>query len=262
MKAVYKYSMNFKEWKTHTKFNINTDSSIWYWRNAAVKYFELKSGEVIHHLMDTDEQKEFNNKYYERWGFDLNGEMKYCVKMTKVEHDTYHSSLRKGKHNTQEHNLKVSESLKQLYATPEGKALQQSARKKYWERENAHEHQSEKLKQYFSKQENREKLSNSMKGLQLWTDGEKRIWAHECPEGYVKAESPTKGRHWHQKNKERYIRCIETGDIVEIHSIREKYPKAGHAGDVANGIRKIARWLSLGMGKLNKNNKHTKGGFV
>lgn len=255
--------MNFKEWKTYIRTNTNTTSDIWYWRNEAVKYFKLKPGEVIHHLIDTDEQKEFNNKYYERWGFDLNGEMKYCIKMTKVEHDTYHALLRKGKHNTQEHNLKVSESLKKLYATPEGKTIQQNARKKYWERENAHEHQSNALTLYYSNAENRKKLSDKLKGVKLWTNGEKRFFARECPEGYVKAESPTKGRHWHQKNfKERYIKCIETGDIVEVHSICEKYPKASHAGAVANGNRKTARWLSLGMGKLTITLNIKKGGFV
>ena len=35
-----------------------------------------------------------------------------------------------GANNTQEHNLKVSESLKKFYATPEGKIAQQNARKK------------------------------------------------------------------------------------------------------------------------------------
>ena len=41
---------------------------------------------VIHHLRDTEEQRNFNDTYYERWGFDLNGEMKYAVMITHREH--------------------------------------------------------------------------------------------------------------------------------------------------------------------------------
>lgn len=47
--------------------------------------------------------------------------MRYAIKMTKEEHDAYHVSLRKGKHNSKEHNQRVSESLKKFYKTPEGK---------------------------------------------------------------------------------------------------------------------------------------------
>ena len=98
--------MNRKEWKKLSKDKKNKE--FWFWRNKAVKFFNLQKGEVIHHLIETEEQKEFNKSYYERWGFDFDNVMKYCIKMTKEEHDNYHSSLRKGKHNTNEHNKNVS----------------------------------------------------------------------------------------------------------------------------------------------------------
>ena len=47
----------------------------------------------IHHLMDTEEQREYNNKHYERWGIDENGEFiegKYVAFLTRAEHARYH----------------------------------------------------------------------------------------------------------------------------------------------------------------------------
>lgn len=155
--------MNFKEWKKES-LNPKDKKTFWYWRNKAIVYFDLKPGEVIHHLMETEEQKEFNRNYYERWGFDLNGEMKYCVKMTKIEHDNYHASLRKGKHNSKEHNKRVSESLKNFYKTKKGKEIINNSHNKCWENEENHRKQSERVKKYFSNPDNRKKLSESMTG--------------------------------------------------------------------------------------------------
>jgi hypothetical protein len=48
---------------------------------------------VIHHLMDTEEQRKYNNKHYERWGIDENGEFiegKYVAFLTRSEHASYH----------------------------------------------------------------------------------------------------------------------------------------------------------------------------
>lgn len=235
--------MNMKQWKESVNNQSWDDrNEFWYWRNKAVEYFNLKKGEVIHHLMDTDEQKRFNREHYERWGFDFDGTMKYCVKMTKEEHDAYHVSLRKGKRNTPEHNKHVSESLKKLYATPEGKEIQKRCRENQWARDGAHEQQSNKLKEYFSDPENRKKLSESMKGLILWTDGNHKFWAKECPEGCWKAESPNKGKHLHGKRC-RKIRCIETQEVFWLYEVTDKYPKASHCRDVADGIRKISGGL-------------------
>ena len=78
--------------------------------------------------------------------------------------------------------------------------------------------------------------------LNVLTNGEKNVWAHECPDGYVKAESPTKGKHWHQKSKIRMIMCVETGEVLNVNEVKEKdlYNHTKHAADAANGKRKIA----------------------
>ena len=77
--------MNQKQWKKLTH-SIDKPKDFWYWRNKAVEYFNLQKGQVIHHLRDTKEQCIFNDNYYERWGFDFNEEMKYCICISKEEH--------------------------------------------------------------------------------------------------------------------------------------------------------------------------------
>lgn len=47
----------------------------------------------IHHLRDTEEQRRFNDTYYERWGVELDGTFelgKYVVFITHNEHARYH----------------------------------------------------------------------------------------------------------------------------------------------------------------------------
>ena len=82
--------MNQKEWRLKSR-NKNKEPNFWYWRNKAIKYFNLQKGQVIHHLRDTEEQCIFNDKYYERWGFDFNEKMKYCICISKEEHLKIHS---------------------------------------------------------------------------------------------------------------------------------------------------------------------------
>ena len=81
--------MNQKQWKKLTH-SIDKPKDFWYWRNKAVEYFNLQKGQVIHHLRDTKEQRIFNDNYYERWGFDFNEEMKYCICISKEEHSELH----------------------------------------------------------------------------------------------------------------------------------------------------------------------------
>jgi hypothetical protein len=240
--------MNQKQWKLEAK-NPQNRKTFFFYRNLAVKYFNLKSGEVIHHKMYTEEQRKFNTEHYERWGFDFDGQMKFCEKMTKEEHDTYHVNLRKEKPMTDEHKRRLSESLKAYNKKPESKIVQRISREKQWDIDGAHERQTKALQNYFSDPNNRKRLSNSMQGLKLWTDGKIYKWSKECPNGFYKAESPNKGKHWHQKNyKEQFVECIETGEIFEKSDVIKKYPNAMHFAEVANGRRHSAggfhwRWI-------------------
>ena len=253
---VTNFHMNRKEYTYFYTHKDEAPKGFWFWRNEAVKYFNLQPGEVIHHLMETEEQKIFNKNYYERWGFDLDGNMRYAIKMTKEEHDNYHSSLRKGKHNSKEHNQHVSESLKKFYQTPEGKLSQQKSRKGQWSREGAHEKQSEAIKKYFSNEENRKKLSETMKEFSFWTDGEHTVYQKECPEGWHKGQGTLKvNGEKREKNHPKFIsrrlysgkllKCVETGELFDIYepNFRKSKKVPGHAIDAANGIRNKAGGL-------------------
>ena len=249
--------MNQKQWKYKSRNLLPSEKEeFWFWRNKAVAYFNLQKGEVIHHLIDTEEHKKFNKENYERWGFDFDGNMKFCVKMTKEEHDEYHASLRKGKHNTPAHNKHVSESLKELYATPDGKKLQHESRLKQWSREGAHEKQSEALKNYFSKDDNRKKLSDIIKEFSFWTDGINTVYQKECPEGWHKGKGTLKvngkkREEWHPKFISRrlyngkLLKCVETGETFDIYEqdFRKNKKVPSHAIDVANGTRNKAGGL-------------------
>jgi hypothetical protein len=72
---------------------LNNGHRKWYWRQKANKIlgYKHRAGLVIHHLCETEEQREFNLNYYERWGIDFDGQMKYCILMTVKEHKSYHS---------------------------------------------------------------------------------------------------------------------------------------------------------------------------
>lgn len=85
--------MNQKEWKTLLNGPKEAiPHGIFKFRNLAEKHFGYKrgSGMVIHHLRDTEEQRNFNDMYYERWGFNLDGEMRYAIMITKEEHTQIH----------------------------------------------------------------------------------------------------------------------------------------------------------------------------
>lgn len=246
--------MNRKEFTYYYTHKLEAPENFWYWRNKAVKYFNLQKGEVIHHLMETEDQKSFNKKYYERWGFDFDGQMKYAIKMTKEEHDKYHSSLRKGKHNTEEHNKKVSDGIKNKWKDNSYRKRVLSTRKEYWNNsEGAHEKQSEALKNYFSNKENRKKLSETMKGFTFWTDGLHTVYQKECPEGWYRGYGTLKvngekreKKHFAVISRRHYngklLKCVETGELFDVYELdfRKNKKVPIHAVDVANGYRNIA----------------------
>jgi hypothetical protein len=120
--------MTQKNWKEIQALPKEQRPNFYFWRNKALKFFGIGSrtrGFVIHHLRDTEEQRNFNDAYYERWGFDFDDQMKYAVKMTVEEHQKYHrkgqtketsESIRKAietRAKTYENNPKIKEQLRQ-----------------------------------------------------------------------------------------------------------------------------------------------------
>lgn len=74
---------------------------------------------VVHHRDDTEEAREYNEKHYEFWGFNLDGTFeygKYVIFMTSGEHTRYHNMQRSGvnsplygRHHSWETRNKISE---------------------------------------------------------------------------------------------------------------------------------------------------------
>ena len=123
--------MNQKEWKTSGKF-----PGKYKWYNQTRKfqrslcYESDPNANIIHHLRDTEEQRNYNDTHYEYWGFNEDGTFeygKYVVFWTKEHHDSYHAE-------SEETRKKISEANKGRFAGEKhpmyGKHLTDEAKEK------------------------------------------------------------------------------------------------------------------------------------
>jgi len=149
------------------KKDLNKD---WTWRNLAVKYFNLQKGEIIHHLRETEEQRDFNDNHYERWGFDFDSEMKYAIKMTAEEHNKYHYQNEE----TKQKRLKTLKQNNKKWIITEEHRKKLSAASKGKSKSKDHIENNKKARQWYFNQgpskETNKKRSDTMK--QKYTDGE------------------------------------------------------------------------------------------
>ena len=86
--------MNQKEYKKYLQGpKENRPKNFFYYRNLAEKIlgYKRRAGLTIHHLRNTPEQQYFNDNFYERWGIDFDGKMKYCICITTEEHKKLHA---------------------------------------------------------------------------------------------------------------------------------------------------------------------------
>ena len=128
------------------------------YRNLAEKTLGYKrnSGLTIHHLRNTKEQQDFNDKYYERWGFDFDGKMKYCVCITTEEHKKLHQL-------SQETKNKISQSVsksKTKFSKEEQKRKKSILNKKYREE---HKEEIKKYKKQYYLSHRDKIIKNSLK---------------------------------------------------------------------------------------------------
>jgi len=69
-------NMNETEWKKLSR-QTNRPPNFFKFYNEARKRLGILSGYVIHHLRDTEEQRIFNDTYYERWGIDFDDNLRF-----------------------------------------------------------------------------------------------------------------------------------------------------------------------------------------
>ena len=87
--------MNQTEWKKSDKFPCKYK---WYNKTRklqrSLQYNDNINATVIHHLRDTEDQRAYNDMYYEYWGFNQDGTFeygKYVIFVTKEEHIKIHT---------------------------------------------------------------------------------------------------------------------------------------------------------------------------
>ena len=195
--------MNQKEWKTLTqKPRIEIPHDTFKFRNLAEKHFGYKrgSGMVIHHLRDTEEQRNFNDTYYERWGFNLDGEMRYAIMITKEEHTQIH---RLSKETIEKRNKAIS--IAKTKYTPE--ELREKKRKIDAEyREKNKDKIREHRKKYY--QANREKVKQKVK--------EYRESNPELVKERKRKYKITHREHVNEKKREYYRRKKERENVGKV----------------------------------------------
>jgi len=106
--------MNGKEWKKKTSVDWESVDHTWDYKcreiQQSLKYNPDPNAKIRHHLRDTEEQRNYNDTYYERWGFNEDGTFeygKYVIFVTKEWHDNYHSRSEETRH-------KISESIRAI----------------------------------------------------------------------------------------------------------------------------------------------------
>lgn len=185
--------MNQKEWKYLIKQRKEyRPHNLFYYRNLAEKLLGYKrnSGLVIHHLRDTNEAREFNDKYYERWGIDFDGIIKYTVLLTISEHQKLHSQ-------SDETKQRISKSVtraKTKYTKEEIKQHKREANKK--SRAKNQEYYKKQQKLYYKK--NKNKICANVK---KYRDEHKEYIARKKKEWRIKNRE-----YINQKKREYYAR--------------------------------------------------------
>lgn len=121
--------MNIKEWQAACKenwFSVDHKYDIASREiQKSLKYNPGPNATVRHHLRDTEEQRNYNDTYYELWGHNLDGTFeygKYMIFMTEEDHIAIHNQLdetkakRKETLNTPEVRKKLSDASKAAWS--------------------------------------------------------------------------------------------------------------------------------------------------
>ena len=153
--------MNQKEWKISGKFKGKYE---WYNKTRklqrSLQFNTDCTATVIHHLRDTEEQRNYNDTYYEFWGFNQDGTFeygKYVIFVTEEWHTDYHS-------HSEETRKKISESNKANYTDKRRRHISYCTKKRYKDNPSSHptkgKHHSDATKQKMSKSHMRENMSD------------------------------------------------------------------------------------------------------
>lgn len=203
--------MNQKEWKNAQKLSIQRDFKFYNESHRLMKEFNLVNGTnktEVHHLRDTEEQRIYNDTYYEFWGFNQDGTFeygKYVVFFTHNEHVSYHALSEETRRKISEANKGrkrnpfSEEAKKKMSDAKKGKCLSDEHKKKLSE-----SHSGDKgywYGKHLSK-EHKEKLSNAKLG-KYKGENHPMYGKHHSDESKKKMSERREGTHLSDESKKK-----------------------------------------------------------
>lgn len=242
--------MNYREWKNAKKLGIQLDFKFYNESHRLMKAFNLTndtSKTEVHHLRDTEEQRNYNDTYYEFWGFNQDGTFeygKYVVFFTHEEHVSYHSlseETRKkiseankgrhysdetkhkmsvnnaramlGKHHTEESKKKISDGHKgKIFSDEEKLKISEHASNYYKEHPEAiRSGDNHPMYGKHHTEESRKKMSESQK--LVWEDSNYRIKHSNAMKRYYKDNQVS-----YETRRKRSETCKHVLNTPEMHS--------------------------------------------
>lgn len=245
--------MNQREWKTSGKFS---GKYVWYNKTRKIQkslqYNSDEKADRIHHLRDTEEQRNYNDTYYELWGHNLDGSFeygKYVIFVTEEWHNSYHSqsdetiakraNSNRGKKRSNETKARMSRSISKSLANDDIRKRMSDSAKASWTEERcekARANNTGEKNPMYGKSLNKEACdskSSSMKAL--WSDNEykqqvsksmRESWTDEKRIEYSKKFSGDKNPMYGKRHSEDILQRIKNTKILR-RSLYNDYKSSG-----------------------------------
>lgn len=238
--------MNQKEWKKSPKFKGKFE---WYNKTRKIQksfqYNKEPDAIVIHHLRDTEEQRKYNDSFYEFWGFNQDGTFeygKYVIFVTKEEHTEIHrcseetnskrsATLKKhppmkGKHLSQETKNRLSKINTGKRHTEETCKIISECSKRQWQNDESRQRimankPRGKNHPFYGKHltdEHKQNLSDSHKGIKL-SDKTKQLMS-ESRKG---EKNYNYGKHLSQETKDKLSKSCRKSSLEKIAHVKAAY---------------------------------------
>ena len=231
--------MNQKEWKSCEKYSgkyilHNRVRSI----QKSLQYNSDPNATVIHHLRDTEEQRKYNDEYYELWGFEIDESGanhfeygKYVIFVTKEEHSKIHSQSEETRKKISENNAKPAL----------GKHLSDEAKRHLSVINTGKRHSRETIEKIRAGNTGKRQTEEAKQKISIANSGKKRT-----------DESRRKMSESH-KGKPAANKGVKMSDAARQHMRDAAKNRAPMSEDVANKIRDRISFLSEKYKKYKEN---------
>lgn len=211
--------MNQREWKRLCK----ADKHLLNWEyynktrklQKSLQFNTNENATVIHHLRDTEEQRNYNDSFYEFWGFNQDGTFeygKYVIFVTKEDHNKIHSDseeTRKKKRDAQIKRFESFEERRKVGEKQKGKLVSDETKQKMSDAQKG-KHHSEKTKEVLKKKcsgwhhtdEAKQKISEAGKSREFSEECRNKI-SKSLKEKYASGWNPNKGHEVSEETRKK-----------------------------------------------------------